>query len=246
MGALAGTEKITGCSSLTSCARQGYITILLTRDYIGAKEDEANPMIPVSSLEPWIQRIIVAAWRRVKRPRIDELRAPVNLFEHVQPHTSLSYVQDLFGTPHRTDKQWITYSFKDVLVQITTKDSTTIAGVDILLKRPRKFTTFRIYPLQYILGKITLADVLEKNIEIKKENSSKFFCVYLDRYFGFPGKYFYYTFGTYFGPGVRASKFDWDHQQNVLLTDPRRVRINWVGIGATDEKRYTPNFYHFI
>lgn len=203
-------------------------------------------MIPVSSLEPWVSKIIVAAWRAVKRPRIDEPRAPVNLFEHVQPHTPLSHVQDLFGAPHRNDKQWITYSFKDVFVQITTKDAATIASVDVLLKKPRQFTTFRIYPLQYILGKITLADVLEKDVKIKKENSSKFFCVYLDRYFGSPGKYFYYTFGTYSGPGVHTPKFDWDHQKDGLLTDPRRISVNWTGISVTDEKRYTPNFYHFI
>lgn len=203
-------------------------------------------MIPVSTLETWIPRIIVTAWRKIKRPRVCEPRAPVNLFEQVQPYASLNYVKEKFGAPYRSDNICITYRFKDVFVQITSKDALTISSVDVLLRKSRQFATFRVYPLQYVLGKIKLSDVLEKHTTIKKENSAKFFSFYVERYFGFPGKYFYYTFGLYSGPGVRAPKFEWDHKRNALSSDAKRILINWVGIGATDKRRFTPNFYHFI
>jgi len=206
-------------------------------------------MISVSTILSWLAwlaRLISAGWRKIRRPRVKELRAPVNLFEHIQPYVSIEHLRDVFGVPYRTEQGWITFKFSDVFVQIVSKDGTTVSSADVLLRRISPFTIFPVYLLEYVLGKSTLASILDSDSEIKKEYSSKFFCVYVNRYFGFPGKYNHYTFGVYSGPGIRAPKYKWNNKINKLESDPNRVLVNWVRITSSKEEAVTPNFYHFL
>lgn len=185
-------------------------------------------------------------WKLICRPRIHEQHAPVNLFEYVQPYGSLEHVEKVLGVPYRKEGRWITIKFADVFVQLTSQNNSTIASVDVLLRRPRFRTTFPIYPLDFVLGKLKLSQVLDSKAELTKEFSSKFFCFYVTKYFGNPGKYFYYTFGIYSGPGIVRPKFEWNRERDELATDPHKLLVNWIRISTSAKDRTTPNFHQFV
>lgn len=203
-------------------------------------------MIIESAWFSWLVRLIPLAWEKIRRPLIRDPRAPVNLFEHAQPYASLDHLREVFGTPYRSDKQWITYRFQELFLQITTKDLTTVETINVLIRKRGLLKTFQIYPLQYILGKITLSDVMDSERKLTIEGSSKYCAVYTQQFFGFPGKYNHYTFGIYSGPGIHSVDFEVTPERDGLASDPKKAVINWVHIGSSAQHFMTPDFYHFI
>src|SRR5215469_4776475 len=203
-------------------------------------------MITESAWLSWLVRLIPVAWAKVRRPHIGEPRAPVNLFEHAQPYASLEHLRAVFGTPYRSDKQWVTFRFRELFLQITTKDLATVETIDVLIRRPGLLQTFQIYPLQYFLGKVVLSDVMTSDRKLTIEGSSKFCAVYTQQYFGFPGKYNHYTFGIYSGPGIRSVDFEITPARDGLASDPKKAVINWIRIASSSKDLVTPDFYHFI
>ena len=213
---------------------------------IELRSNHRSSMNPDTLDIPSFAKLIEAAWKKIKRPRISELRAPVNLFVHAQPYVTLEHCRDIFGSPYRVDGCWITFRFNDIYLQVTSKDGITAMSVDVLLRRHRAFTTFPVYPLKFVLGRLKLSDVLDGNNHLQREYSSKFYCIFTNRYFGNPGNYHHYLFGVYSGSGIRGPKFTWDNINCRLQSDPARIPINWIKISSSATDFGTPNFHHFI
>ena len=172
--------------------------------------------------------------------------APTNIFEYAQPYAGLQYLRAVLGEPHRVEKKWATFRFRDLYLQVMLGDSDSVEELSVLTRKPTWLGRYTVYPLHYVLGEVTLADVVESGQAFVVEGSSMFCTVHVQRYFGFPGKYNYYTFGIYSGPGVRSVEFAITKDRSGLATNPEDALVNWIHISPSKGPAPTPNFFHFI
>lgn len=188
---------------------------------------------------------------RFKRPSISLKRAPENLFHHIVPGTSLVRAREVLGIPHRVDGQWQSFAFSDAHVQISSKDGQSVDWIAVLLPKLDRRAHFPIgigamKPL--VLGKSTLGDVLalDPDAKIKRENSTKHWCFWMECYFGFSGLYRHYLFGVMEAPCSLPPEFVWDHENDSLKSDPKTVRLNWVAVSSEPESAAAFNFWAFV
>jgi hypothetical protein len=100
----------------------------------------------------------------------------------------------------------------------------------------------------FVLGKSTLADVLalDSEAQFKKDSSTKHWCFWTECFFGFTGLYRNYLFGVIGAPSVIPPKFDWDHRNDRLISDPKTVRFNWMAVSRSQGGAESFNFWAFV
>jgi len=197
-----------------------------------------------------VGRAIDWAIARFRRPSIELKRAPENLFEHLAPGTSLARVREVLGTPQRVETEWHSFTFNDAFVQVGSRDGQTVEWIGVVLPRIGRRARFPLGILPLELGRSTLGDVLalspDTEVEIKKDSSSKHWCFWTECYFGFPGLYRHYLFGVIEAPNVIPPKFDWDHANDRLASEPKNVRLNWMAVSASAGSAESFNFWAFV
>ena len=172
--------------------------------------------------------------KKLRRPKIETPRAPANIFEHIKPYASISRIKEILGNPCREENNTQYFRFKDALVQVVYDGIDTIQSVSVTLPAMSLWARFPVPPTKFILGKTTVADFWSDELTWTKDGSSKYTLYSIERYFGYPGNYWHYTFGLYEGPGVSMPQFEWDYKNHCLTSDPKNVKFNWVTI-ACDE-----------
>lgn len=134
-------------------------------------------------------------------PDIKLKKAPKNLLKHITPGVTLEKVRELLSAPYFDDTNKMIYKFKNVNLEIR-KDGKRVSTIILILKKFGIGRKYPIHPTQFTLGKVTLGDVLESQKNLGVETSSKHGQIWIERYFGNPGYYRYYTFGIFNGPSA--------------------------------------------
>ena len=197
----------------------------------------------VASVAAWY----FTEWRKNNTARLENPRAPSNLLHHLAPGAAISKMRELLGAPYAEQSGRYSYRFSNLLLQIASEDRTTIDAVGLILPRSDKRAAFEIHPLNLVLGKMTIADVLEHDAKIKRETSSKHLLISVDRYYGNPGFYREYSFGVFSGPVATYpdQNIEWDIKKDRLLTNPKDLKINWVTISTGLKKGFHIDFWAF-
>ena len=186
-------------------------------------------------------------WRKNNKARLESPRAPANLLHHLAPGAATSKMRELLGAPYAEQPGRFSYRFSNLLLQIEAEDHTTIDAVGMILPRIDRKPGFEIYPLKLTLGKMTMADILEDDATIERETSSKHLLLSIDRYYGNPGFYREYSFGVFHGPGADYpwKDIEWDFENDQLLTDPKKLKVNWVTITNGLKQGFSIDFWAF-
>lgn len=183
------------------------------------------------SLTSALFKLISWAYGRFKRPTISLRKAPSNLFDHIKPSISVEKMREILGVPHRSYANEYLYSFKDLCVQISTHNDKYINSVSVALVRVSNLSKFKLPPLDFILGKTTFLEILDENAVIESDSSSKFYHYWTKAYYGFPGAYYYYTFGVLEAPGITSPPGEfWSPNIQSKSEIPKNKKINWVSI----------------
>lgn len=194
----------------------------------------------------FVTRMLGRFLDRFKRPKVIRKRAPENLFEQLCPGTTLERMREVLGAPHREHDGQYSYSFNDSLVQVRSLDRNTITALAVALPKIDKRAHFRIHPMEFVLGKLRLSDVLDSDSEIKKDNSTKHWGFWVQQYYGFPGLYRHYTFGVLEAPCLECPSFEWDYANDVLQSDPKDVVINWASVSGSSEEGEYFDYWAFV
>lgn len=191
----------------------------------------------------WVTKLI----DRFKRPKVTLRRAPENMFDQLCPGTSLERMREILGAPHRESDGQYSYSFRDALVQIRSKDQKSITSVAVAIPRIDKKSQFAIPPTALVLGKVRLNQVLpDSESGLKKDSSTKHWGIWVRNYYGFPGLYRYYTFGVLEAPCLECPSFEWDHATDTLKSKPEDVIINWASVSSSSEEGEWFDFWAFV
>lgn len=179
---------------------------------------------------------------------ISEMRekfVPKDVLSEIHPGTSLSRAREILGAPYRESEVWretgsmggtsLIYKFANLYVQIESLDDKTIDLVTIVKPSMRDRDLFDVYPLDFKLGQVKFGDVMSYCGKLEVRTSSKDAEATLECYFGNPGNYRYYTFGTYIGGGIwhETLKFSVDLEEKVT-GDVAGTRPNFVSISVNE------------
>jgi len=194
--------------------------------------------------------ITALSWlfEKISRPRIAGRRAPIDIFEQCGPGTSIERMKQVLGAPNKTSGNRFGYKFSDALVQVESEDGISISALGVVLPRKKWRTNFRVYPhpLNLILGKATLEDVLDEGAEIKWGSSSKEYILYMNTFYGFPGLYRGFTFGVIHAPFVSGADYRRDRHNGRLITNPKRIPLNWAAVSLSSEEAVLFDYWLFL
>lgn len=195
----------------------------------------------ISRIFGWL---LPAGWKyalkRWSRPVIEHRKAPSNFFDHIFPGVSKDRVKEILGSPHRVfqDKYWA-YRFKDALVQIEYWDGGGAKSIAIALTIHSPKSGFKHPMLDVPLGKMSLADAMQDEGELKYRSSLRSEEIVWVTRIGVPGAWNNYTFGALLPltPGVLdETSFTWDSDKDQLISNAKDVHINWIAVsGSMDE-----------
>lgn len=192
-----------------------------------------------------VWRALSSVWGRFQRPSYQLKRAPENIFLHLRPHTSLATAREILGTPIREYANRQSFRFSDAFIQIGVTEDKAISYVCLVIPRVTRRTTFRVYPLHFVLGKSTMKDASwgeEPSYEF--DNSSKHWQVWTKQYFGYYGNYLHYAFGVLGAPNVTETPIRWnkgeDNVDPIIQSPPNEIVPNMVWVSS--EKDFHPSF----
>jgi len=188
--------------------------------------------------------ILPASWKyagkRWRRPAIESLRTPANLFQHLAPGVSKDRVKEVLGSPHRTYSTTWAYRFIDAMVQIEFWENGGAKSIVLGITIHTPKGGFAVPMLAKPIGSMTLADAMEEDegqLEYRSSLRTEEL-VWVAR-IGPPGAWLYYTFGALspLAPGyLRESIFAWDRDEEKLKSNPSDVLLNWVGVSASGDE----------
>jgi hypothetical protein len=137
-------------------------------------------------------------WRKWWPPKFGYKLAHSNVLEVIRPYVHKGKVIELLGQPHEVEHGRAGYRFSNALLQVNYEEDVvqSVALVSLKMRWPNRF---KIFPLAFVMGSSTFAEVCQGiqgtiPIELQVNFSSKFFCVWGEQYFGNFGRYFYYSF----------------------------------------------------
>ncbi len=212
--------------------------------------------MPSSIVKPTIN-VVQFLWKKFFPPKLGYRMAPKNLLEVIGPTTSRRKVEELLGAPHYMTEQISAYRFANALLQVQYDGDSVfvVCLASLSLRWPNRFTVF---PLPFVLGKTTVQDLYEASPEDPKslllEFSTKFFVQWRSYYFGFPGRYFYYTFGvmeaaTYPAlspPPIETEKCEDEQDTNLVrVKNPNSTRFNVVCISRAEIEAFPLDWSNF-
>lgn len=193
-----------------------------------------------------IAKLIGVAYGRFRRPLVANKRAPKNLFEHVKPGASVARMKEILGTPHQENDGQYRYAFIEACVQVDAADQITIDSVSVGLTRTKWWNRFQVWPIHdLILGKTTFASVIETDLPVVFDYSSKFYHFYIVKYYGFPGFYWNYAVGVLECPRVFPDDYHWSPNTQSRDEIPKKMKVNWVCVTRCQEPP-TFSYYGFL
>jgi hypothetical protein len=170
-------------------------------------------------------------------PDIKLRRAPRNIFEHITPGTTVDKVKELLHTPYYNDDNRMTYKFKNANLEIK-KDENKVSTMILILKNFGFRNKYPIHPTDYTLGKVKLRDIINSQENVGVDISSKHGQVWIERYFGNPGLYWYFTFGIFNGPGAlypyNFPKFSTEDQK--VYGEYEDLKFNFIAVSKNSNE----------
>lgn len=192
-----------------------------------------------------IWKLFTSTWERIKRPSFHLSRAPENVFEHLRPYTSVAKAREILGTPIREYTDRLLFKFTDAFVQVGIGDNNTITSVCLVIPKVTRRTTFKIFPLKFVLGKSSMADVFfDDSHNYEYDSSSKHFQLWAKQYYGMDGNYLHYAFGVLGAPNVKETEINLKIEEDLatftVLSSPEKIIPNMAW--ASTEADFYPSF----
>lgn len=166
-----------------------------------------------------------------------------DILRDIHPGTSLERARAILGPPYREREMWLPgegrvggvsliYKFANLYMQVESRDNREVDIVTIMKHDTRQKDRFEIYPLRYELGKLKLGDIRPQCGSLEVHTASKDAVVFTECSFGYPGFYYYYTFGVYVGGGVYygISNFGFVDATQSVTGNPDEIVPNFVSI----------------
>ncbi|MDP1663746.1 MAG: hypothetical protein Q8L79_01365 [Methylobacter sp.] len=166
-------------------------------------------------------------------------KIPKNLLEHLRPGVPRERVAEILGQAHKVCGRTWWYCCPSALVQIEFYDDGGASSVAIALTIGSPDSGFILPMHSTTLGKITLSEVMEDEGEFRFRSTLRTEELLFQTRIGPPGAWKYYTFGVLrpLASGALAEgEFEWNYENQRLLSSPESVRINWVGISESSEE----------
>lgn len=166
------------------------------------------------------------------------VKTPHNLLQYLELGVPKARVSKLLGTPTYVHINIWLYRYNETQVEITFDENESISEVVVALCEGQIYAGYN--PVAEIpLGRLTLADILKINPEISLEHrfSMRTEEVFVHVRIGPAGAWQDYYFGAlsvFSGAGsLQDVRFEWDRETEELVTDPKDILINWVGISGS-------------
>lgn len=184
-------------------------------------------------------------------PRIidDRLPTPTNLLEHVMPGTPVERMRKWLGAPRAIHGSVWIYRYIETQVQVTVDDKDVVTEIVIALVSGQIYRGTGASWGDFVLGEMSIADAQEYGgSSAEYRDSMRTQELFVNVRTGPPGAWSECVCGAlvvHSGAGALAEvEFEWDHENSQLMSDPRRILVNWIGMpmGWPDP----PSMYWFI
>jgi hypothetical protein len=196
----------------------------------------------------WKHGAETAALMEIRQPRVKnpmELSVtgcfqltplPSNVFEFLGPGITLERMRSLLNAPHRSFNGQYSYTFSNALLQIISSNDKYIDSVAVAIRGIGEGFQFDVYPYGDVLGTLKVDQLLAEDFSIEHQSSMKHEELILRGYYGMPGLYRHFTYGALKAPFIWESEFAWDTTENILITDPSQVLLNWAAVSSQNEE----------
>lgn len=184
---------------------------------------------------------------RLARPnlRVEQRRTPQNIFTGIELGAPAQWVQQQLGAPTRVASKWWGYRYSDALVAFTFGSDDSLESIAVALTNSK--TTFE-FPAWHFdcppLGKMTLKDLLgAEHLSLEFNDSLRHSELRVTGREGPTGAWHYIAFGA-LNPNMPVSllpaDFEWDKEENALVSRPQDVMINWAAVSSRMEIQSFP------
>lgn len=183
---------------------------------------------------------------RFGRPiiKIEISRAPRNIFNGIQLGSSADWVKQQFGHPTQVSEARWGYNFSDALVSLEFDSQMAVESIAVALVDDN--TTFSFPAIHFDcppLGKAMLSDVLAEHLQVEYIESLRHSELLVSGREGPRGAWHYITFGAlwpHFSGRLLEVEFEWNTDENRLVTPTSIVKINWAAISRRSGPAHFP------
>lgn len=188
------------------------------------------------------------------RLRLEHARTPLNLLDIITPGMHREHVRMLLGPPSAaSDGRWL-FRYQETQIEICYTEADAVQSIVIALCAGKKY--YGSHPTAHTdqpIGELTLADLVShgynKIEDVEYFESLRTREIYIRSRWGPPGAWTYYAAGAlevFSGIGyLEPVEFQWDAENNRLITDPSQVTINWIALMA-NYSEHIPGFNWYI
>lgn len=162
----------------------------------------------------------------------------------------MAKAREVLGVPMRERDEYLSYKFKDAFVQVSTKDGKSVSAICMVLPRLQRRATFRVYPLNFVLGRSSMAEAAWGEEPVYEYDlSSKHHEFRTTQYFGYDGHYLHYIFGVIGAPHIYEPAVRWYSEEEgelgVVISPPSDVIPNMVCVISGEPENFTLDFWAF-
>jgi len=183
---------------------------------------------------------------RFGRPTIEiEIsRAPGNIFSGIQLGSSADWIKQQLGHPAQVSEAWWGYRFSDALVSLEFDSQMAVESIAVALVDDK--TTFSFPAIHFAcppLGEAMLSDVLAEHLQMEYIESLRHSELLVSGREGPRGAWHYITFGVlwpHFPGRLIEVEFEWNKDENRLVTPSSLVKINWAAISRRSGPAHFP------
>jgi hypothetical protein len=175
-----------------------------------------------------------------KQVLLEHKAVPSDLLAYIYPGTSIANLRDMLGPPFAETERSLKYKFKNLLLEVDTRDGVTIDTLTLVLPSVEEADEFPIPPLtstqgaEYVLGTLRLGEVMTHQDDLLEDTSSKHGAISVAKYFGNPGYYCNFLFGVFDGPGARYDGPLGPDDGSTLFGRPDDLIVNVLTISHMD------------
>lgn len=183
---------------------------------------------------------------RFGRPSIEIKirRAPSNIFSAIRLGSAGDWIKQQLGHPTQVSEAWWGYRFSDALVSLQFDSQMAVESIAVALVDDETVFYFPTVHFECpALGKAMVSDVLAEHLEMEFVDSLRHSELLIYGREGPPGAWHYITFGALapHTPGsLLESNFEWNKDQNCLITPKDKVKINWAAISSCSGPAHFP------
>lgn len=178
-------------------------------------------------------------------------KTPINIFEHVEPGVPKQRILDLLGTPTYIHGDRWYFRYDETQLEISFNEGNAVDDVVMALCQGCIYQgALPGHVIDVPFGRLTLADLLKQDSQMRVDfrSSMRTQEVFVQSRIGPPGAWTDYCYGAlsvFNGAGnLQDTNFEWDHETERLVTNPKDVLINWIALSGSSLE--APSFSWFI